>query len=91
MKNLIAFIEDNINFYRVYDKQPAVVLPLKQADVDEIAETIDCRLSPENLHCDGEISSSEANSKYHYLHRVFSELKAYVKQNGLTMPKTYEI
>jgi hypothetical protein len=28
-----------------------------------------CRLSPENLHCDGEISNAEANRKYTELMR----------------------
>lgn len=91
MTHLKKYINENINFFRVYDHKPAMTLPLSQADVNEIAEDIDCRLSPENLHCDGEISFSQAQSKANSLYRVFAELKAHAKSQGLTMPKTYEI
>jgi len=32
-------------------------------------------LSPENLHCDGEISNAEANAKYRYLMKRWSQLE----------------
>jgi len=34
-----------------------------------------CRLSPENLHCDGEISNAEANRKYRKLMRQWRALE----------------
>lgn len=41
-------------------------------------EKIENELSPENLHCDGEISRAQAMVKYHRLNRAM----AYVKQVG---------
>ena len=41
-----------------------------------IAELIDSRLSPENLHCDGEISASEARRKYQFLAQAARQLMA---------------
>ena len=34
-----------------------------------------CRLSPENLHCDGEISKAEAQRKYRILMKQWRELE----------------
>ena len=45
-------------------------------DRQKIAEMIDCQLSPENLHCDGEISNTEAMRKLRRLNAVAKELLA---------------
>ena len=39
-----------------------------------IAEQLDCDLSPENLHCDGEISQAQAMKKYRTLSKVAEQL-----------------
>jgi hypothetical protein len=45
-------------------------------DRQTIADKIDTELSPENLHCDGEISTTEANRKYVMLTRCARQLLA---------------
>ena len=40
----------------------------------QIAQTLDGELSPENLHCDGEISQAEAMRKLRKLNKVCAEL-----------------
>ena len=90
MQNLNKFIEDN-NRWTLLISRIAMTFPLSQADVDSLARTLDSKLSPENLHCDGEISRAEANRKYKYLARVVQELEAYCKSNKLTMPEVYEL
>jgi hypothetical protein len=40
----------------------------------QIAQKIDSELSPENLHCDGEISQAEAMRKLRKLNKVCAEL-----------------
>ena len=40
----------------------------------EIAASIDADLSPENLHCDGEISQAQAQRKYRTLSKVAEQL-----------------
>ena len=71
---------------------PLYTLPLDQTGINHIAESIDCDLSPENLHCDGEISNAEANRKYNKLCRAFAELKSHAKKQGLGITvKVYEI
>jgi hypothetical protein len=44
-------------------------------DRQRLAQRIDAELSPENLHCDGEISHAEASRKYNRLIRVAEQLK----------------
>jgi len=44
------------------------------SDRQRIAAMIDSDLSPENLHCDGEISFTEANRKYRQLQAAAKDL-----------------
>ena len=44
-------------------------------DRAEIAASIDADLSPENLHCDGEISQAQAMAKYRKLSTVAKQLQ----------------
>ena len=55
-----------------------------------IAERLSDQLSPENLHCDGEISQAEAQRKYNYYGKVIKELEAYCLSNWLNTPVVEE-
>lgn len=69
-------ILDRENFMREYYKLIHYEIhTLTQSQVDKIVESIDCSLSPENLHCDGEISHSQAQAKYRKLTGALHELK----------------
>jgi len=59
--------------------------------VDDIARRLDGDLSPENLHCDGEISVAEANQKYRFYERVYKDLEQYCLKNWLNTPVIYEL
>lgn len=53
----------------------SVALDLNSAeDRKKIADKIDCDLSPENLHCDGEISAAKAHRKYVHLVKIAGQL-----------------
>jgi len=90
MQTLTKFIDDNNRWIALFGTPP-VTFPLTQADADRIARTIDGQLSPENLHCDGEISAAEAGRKYRLLTTVARELEAYCAKNGLNAPTIYEL
>ena len=47
---------------------------IQPKELEEFSELL-CRLSPENLHCDGEISVSEANRKYKKLMNQWRNLE----------------
>ena len=64
--------------------------PLDAESAQLIGSKIDGELSPENLHCDGEISNAEAMRKYNFLTLVLDELNIYCDANGITRPTVYE-
>jgi len=88
MKNLNNYINQQLLWGGFYGRQ--VTFPLSQKSVDLIASTLDRDLSPENLHCDGEISHAEAERKYQFYGRVIKELEDYCLYNVLGMPQIYE-
>ena len=89
MKNLKSYIDDK-NSWGHFFKVPAITLPLTQKSADLIARSLDGDLSPENLHCDGEISNAEAQRKYNYYGRVIRELEKECFLLGLNKPKVDE-
>ena len=88
MKNLKAYVENQNRWNAIFGDTP-LQLPLSQAGVTKIAKSIDAGLSPENLHCDGEISASEARKKYNQLTAVLKELESYATKNGMRMPEMW--
>ena len=90
MQNLKNFIDDNNRWIAFFNTAP-MTFPLSQVQVNDLARTLDSKLSPENLHCDGEISNAEAQRKYRFLAQVCRELEAYCKSNNLTAPTVYEL
>ena len=90
MQTLKKFINDNNRWMALFGTAH-MTFPLTQANVDQLARTIDGKLSPENLHCDGEISNAEAQRKYRFLAQVCRELEAYCNTNGLNAPTVHEL
>lgn len=90
MKNLKAYIDQQNQWNAIFGTAP-MNFPLSQKDVDNLARDIDCQLSPENLHCDGEISVAEANRKYLKLEKIYRELEQYCLKNWLNTPVVYEL
>ena len=85
MKNLQAYIDQKNAWNTIFGQAP-MTFPLSQTDADKIASTLDSDLSPENLHCDGEISATQAQRKYNYYGRVIKELETYCLNNWLNTP-----
>ena len=90
MKNLTAYVEQQNGWNAIFGKAP-VKMPLSQAAVTDLAKSIDGALSPENLHCDGEISPAQAQAKYRFYKLVADELADYAHANGLKMRELYEL
>jgi hypothetical protein len=58
---------DDMNFMaQLFNKSPRAIDPdnLTDDDAQRIFQKIDGGLSPENLHCDGEITRAAAQAKY---------------------------
>lgn len=72
ISTLEAFVEQENKWSALFKGKQLSLLNAK--DRQEIAERIDCRLSPENLTCDGELSRAEVNRRYRQLTRCAEEL-----------------
>lgn len=73
MQALNDYVAQKNAWGKIFGSKP---LSLTNAqDRKRIAEHIDSELSPENLHCDGEISPAEAQRKYRKLARVAQQLQ----------------
>lgn len=72
MKELKEFVERENKWSALFNGK---ALDLNNAaDRKSIAGKIDACLSPENLHCDGEISAAEANRKFRFLTKAAEQL-----------------
>jgi len=74
ISTLQQYVGQKNEWNRLTSKKPKALSLMNAADRQEIADCLDCELSPENLHCDGEISRAEAMKKYRYLTRCAEEL-----------------
>lgn len=74
ISTLEAYVEQENKWSAIFGGKPLSLL--NKADRQKIADKIDCALSPENLHCDGEITAAQARKKYQYLTRVARELQS---------------
>jgi hypothetical protein len=72
MKELKEFVERENKWSAIFGNTPLVLT--SAVDRKKIASKIDSCLSPENLHCDGEISAAEANRKFRFLTKAAEQL-----------------
>jgi len=88
-KAQLQTIIDHKNLWGSFKKeQPININTLTTEQANDLYETIDCGLSPENLHCDGEISRTQAMKKYRAYMGAVKELQ----KMGFAVPDTcYEI
>lgn len=78
MKDLKAYVERKNRYLGLFGFQ---LLEYKtQKGRDTIRGDVRFDLSPENLHCDGEISKEEAFQKYRHLQFVLADLDAYERR-----------
>jgi hypothetical protein len=73
MNNLQRYLDQRFNWHRK-DEDKIAVNDLDANQAQKIFDSIDCDLSPENLHCDGEISNAEANRKYKHFIKAGRDL-----------------
>lgn len=71
---LEAYVEAENKWAAIFNKNYKPLSLLNKADRQKIADSIDARLSPENLTCDGELSRAQVNARYRNLTRCAQEL-----------------
>mgnify|MGYP001138511939 CR=1 FL=1 len=83
-KRQLATIIERENMFRKWrEEKPMDIDNLSKEDADSLYQSIDCGLSPENLHCDGEISRAQAQAKYNNYMGAVRELQ----KRGFDIPK----
>jgi hypothetical protein len=90
MRNLEKFI-DSENTWKSFFNSPQITFPLSQTQVNDIARSLDSKLSPENLMMDGEAPVQQVIKTRRYLEAVAAELEQYSQRNGLDIPAFYEL
>lgn len=70
--NLEQYVAQKNAYAKIFGR-PALSL-LKAKDRQQIADSLDADLSPENLTCDGEIRGAALQQKARYLNRCAAEL-----------------
>jgi hypothetical protein len=86
---LSDYVKKMNDWNAIFNTAP-VAFPLNKDSAQQIASKLDGELSPENLHCDGEISQAEAQRKYNFLTLVLDELNIYCDANSIERPVVYE-
>ena len=74
LSNLETYVEQQ-NQWNSFFGRPALSL-LRAEDRQAIADSLDSALSPENLTCDGELSSSQVRQRYNFFTRAAQELQS---------------
>ena len=81
---------EQLNSWNAIFNDESIEFPLTAESAQKIGSKLDCELSPENLHCDGEISAREAQRKYNFLTSVVDELNLYCDANTIRRPQIWE-
>ena len=86
MNALEQFVESSNRWNAIFGKDP-MTFPLSQKDANSLMDSIAGQLSPENLHCDGEISHAQAARKARELNKLRAALETYCLNNWLDTPE----
>lgn len=88
MKNLASYI-DQRNFYATIFKRPAYdANALTPRQMQELLDSLEADLSPENLCCDGELRGNALRTKERMLRGAMSELLGLAKRDGVHLNKS---
>lgn len=75
-------IAENVKNGKTYKMPKDAVKPIAKTGLTEEAkqefQSLACRLSPENLHCDGEVSRAEAKRRHAQIMREWRDLESQV-------------
>ena len=94
MKNTLAqYIAQHNSWNKIIDQNHVDVdiNTMTKSQGDMLIGKLDSEMSPENLHCDGEISYSQAQQKFDYYTGVFEDLKDVYAQKGWDVPEVWEL
>lgn len=75
MKNLRRYVEQKNFWIRIRNQSPMDASSLTPTQVQDLFESLQCDLSPENLCCDGELRGAALQRKSSMLNGALRELR----------------
>lgn len=76
------YLQQKVSFAQIFDK--SAKLPETEVEIMAMFSSLGNELSPENLHCDGEISASAARRKRDEIMKAWRYLEAKLGRNVST-------
>jgi len=83
MKNFNSYVAQKNPWRQLFNKAPYDINDPK--DVQDLYESIQCDLSPENLTCDGELRGTALKRKAAMLNGALKEIRAYAENKGFAL------
>ena len=93
LHTLEQYVAQYNSWNRIFDKSH-VDININNITKDQahsLVMKLDGEMSPENLHCDGELSHSQVQTKYDHLMGVWQDLRYLYYKKGWTLPMVYEL
>ena len=86
MKNLAQYIEQKNAWARIFNNVTYDVNNLSERDCQNLYDSLDNDLSPENLTCDGERSGLQVRQFVRFYNAAAKELVTIIRANNYTIP-----
>jgi hypothetical protein len=88
MKNLAQYIEQKNAWASIFNNPTYDVNNLSESDCQNLFNSLDNNLSPENLTCDGERSGAQVKQYARFYNAAAKELVTIIRANGYTIPES---
>lgn len=89
MKHLLDYVEQKNVWNRYARRQLIDAANLTSAQIQELYESIQCDLSPENLCCDGELRGAALRKKTTMINGALRELLSEADRRGIQINEPF--
>jgi hypothetical protein len=86
MKNLALYIDQKNAWASIFGNPTFDINNLSERDCQNLYDSLDNDLSPENLTCDGEMSGANIRGRARLLNSAAKELVTIIRANNYTIP-----
>jgi hypothetical protein len=93
LHTLEQYVAQYNSWNKIFDKSHVDIdiNNITQDQAHSLVMRLDGEMSPENLHCDGELTHSQVQTKYDHLMGVWQDLRHLYYKKGWTLPMVYEL
>ena len=93
LHTLEQYVAQYNSWNKIFDKSHVDIdiNNITQDQAHSLVMKLDGEMSPENLHCDGELTHSQVQTKYDHLMGVWQDLRHLYYKKGWTLPMVYEL